>query len=309
MSPEKVPEKIIGAIVGPGNIGTDLLAKLKRSAVVDVAYVVGVVESDGLARARDAGVAASAEGVDWLLRQDPLPQIVFEATSAAAHLANAPRYAEAGIQAVDLTPAHLGPMVCPPVNLRAHIAAPNVSMITCGGQATIPIVAAVSQVATVDYAEIVASAASRSAGPGTRANIDEFTETTAKAVEEVGGAAKGKAIIILNPVEPPMIMRDTVFCSLPPGLFDSGDTDAVAASVHAMVARVQQYVPGYAMRAEPQFDPPTDKWGGRGRVAVFLEVKGNGDFLPEYAGNLDIMTAAAAQVGELVAAEMTEAAA
>ena len=196
-------------------------------------------------------------------------------------------------------------MVCPAVNMPDHLDAPNVNMITCGGQATIPIVAAVSQVATVDYAEIVASAASRSAGPGTRANIDEFTETTAKAVEEVGGAAKGKAIIILNPVEPPMIMRDTVFCSLPP----DADTDAVAASVHAMVARVQQYVPGYAMRAEPQFDPPTDKWGGRGRVAVFLEVKGNGDFLPEYAGNLDIMTAAAAQVGELVAAEMTEAAA
>jgi acetaldehyde dehydrogenase len=301
--------KVPAAIVGPGNIGTDLLAKLARSARIEVTAMVGVVESEGLERARAMGVPASSEGVDWLLRQDPLPRIVFEATSAKAHAANAPRYAEAGIRAIDLTPAHLGPMVCPAVNMPHHLDAPNVNMITCGGQATIPIVATVSQVATVDYAEIVASAASRSAGPGTRANIDEFTETTAKAVEEVGGAAKGKAIIILNPVEPPMIMRDTVFCSLPPGLFDSGDTDAVAASVHAMVARVQQYVPGYAMRAEPQFDPPTDKWGGRGRVAVFLEVKGNGDFLPEYAGNLDIMTAAAAQVGELVAAEMTEAAA
>jgi acetaldehyde dehydrogenase len=178
-------------------------------------------------------------------------------------------------------------------------------MITCGGQATIPIVAAVARVAPVAYAEIVASAASRSAGPGTRANIDEFTQTTARAVEEVGGAERGKAIIILNPVEPPMIMRDTVYCSLPP----DADTDAVAASVHAMVERVQQYVPGYTLRAEPQFDPPAEKWGGRGRVAVFLEVKGNGDFLPEYAGNLDIMTAAAAQVGELIAADMTEVAA
>ncbi|WP_433038881.1 acetaldehyde dehydrogenase (acetylating) [Actinomycetospora sp. CA-053990] len=299
------PAKVPAAIVGPGNIGTDLLAKLARSARIEVTAMVGVVESEGLERARAMGVAASSEGVDWLLRQDPLPRIVFEATSAKAHAANAPRYAEAGIRAIDLTPAHLGPMVCPAVNMPDHLDAPNVNMITCGGQATIPIVAAVSQVATVDYAEIVASAASRSAGPGTRANIDEFTETTAKAVEEVGGATKGKAIIILNPVEPPMIMRDTVFCSLPA----DADTDAVAASVHAMVARVQQYVPGYAMRAEPQFDPPTDKWGGRGRVAVFLEVKGNGDFLPEYAGNLDIMTAAAAQVGELVAAEMTEAAA
>ena len=288
---------VTAAIVGPGNIGTDLLAKLKRSAVVDVAYVVGVVESDGLARARGAGVAASAEGVDWLLRQDPLPQIVFEATSAAAHLANAPRYAEAGIQAVDLTPAHLGPMVCPPVNLRAHIDAPNVSMITCGGQATIPMVHAVSRVTAVPYAEIVASVASRSAGPGTRANIDEFTHTTSQAVAEVGGAARGKAIIILNPVEPPMIMRDTVFCMIGP----DGDEDAITASIHDMVAEVQEYVPGYTLRAEPQFDEPRPQWQGNGRVAMFLEVKGNGDYLPPYAGNLDIMTAAAARVGELMA--------
>jgi acetaldehyde dehydrogenase len=291
------PEKVTAAIVGPGNIGTDLLAKLKRSAVVDVAYVVGVVESEGLARARDAGVAASAEGVDWLLRQDPLPQIVFEATSAAAHLANAPRYAEAGIQAVDLTPAHLGPMVCPPVNLRAHIDAPNVSMITCGGQATIPMVHAVSRVTAVPYAEIVASVASRSAGPGTRANIDEFTHTTSQAVAEVGGADRGKAIIILNPVEPPMIMRDTVFCMIAP----DADRDAITGSIHDMVADVQQYVPGYTLRAEPQFDDPRPDWQDNGRVAIFLEVKGNGDYLPPYAGNLDIMTAAAAQVGEQLA--------
>jgi acetaldehyde dehydrogenase len=298
------PAKVPAAIVGPGNIGTDLLAKLARSPRIEVTAMVGVVESEGLERARAMGVPASSEGVDWLLRQDPLPRIVFEATSAKAHRANAPRYAAAGIRAVDLTPAHLGPMVCPAVTMPGHLDVPNVNMITCGGQATIPIVAAVARVAPVAYAEIVASAASRSAGPGTRANIDEFTQTTARAVEEVGGAERGKAIIILNPVEPPMIMRDTVYCSLPP----DADTDAVAASVRAMVERVQQYVPGYTLRAEPQFDPPAEKWGGRGRVAVFLEVKGNGDFLPEYAGNLDIMTAAAAQVGELIAADMEVAA-
>jgi acetaldehyde dehydrogenase len=289
--------RVTAAIVGPGNIGTDLLAKLKRSAVVDVAYMVGVVESDGLARARDEGIAASADGVDWLLRQDPLPQIVFEATSAAAHLANAPRYAEAGIQAVDLTPAHIGPMVCPPVNLREHMAAPNVSMITCGGQATIPMVHAVSRVTPVPYAEIVASVASRSAGAGTRANIDEFTHTTSQAVAEVGGAARGKAIIILNPVEPPMIMRDTVFCMIGA----DADRAAIAASIHEMAADVQQYVPGYRLRAEPQFDEPRATWGDHARVTVLLEVKGNGDYLPPYAGNLDIMTAAAAQVGEQMA--------
>jgi acetaldehyde dehydrogenase len=291
------PKRVTAAIVGPGNIGTDLLAKLQGSTAIDVGYMVGVVESEGLARARKQGVAASAEGVDWLLRQDPLPQIVFEATSAAAHIANAPRYAEAGIQAVDLTPAHLGPMVCPAVNLREHLDAPNVSMITCGGQATIPIVAAVSRVTPVPYAEIVASIASRSAGPGTRANIDEFTHTTGGAVAEVGGAERGKAIIVLNPVEPPMIMRDTVFCMIAA----EADRAAIIRSIHDMVADVQEYVPGYTLRAEPQFDEPRESWRGNGRVAVFLEVKGNGDYLPEYAGNLDIMTAAAARVGELMA--------
>ena len=285
------------AIVGPGNIGTDLLAKLRRSEVIDVRYVVGVVESDGLARAREQGIAASAEGVEWLLRQDPLPEIVFEATSAKAHVANAPRYEQAGIKAVDLTPAHLGPMVCPPVNLPQHLDAPNVSMITCGAQATIPMVYAVSRVVPVPYAEIVASVASRSAGPGTRANIDEFTHTTSRAVEEVGGAARGKAIIILNPVEPPMIMRDTIFCAVGP----DADEAAIAASIHDMVAEVQRYVPGYTLRADPQFDEPRENWSGNGRVAVFLEVRGNGDYLPPYAGNLDIMTAAAARVGELMA--------
>jgi acetaldehyde dehydrogenase len=288
---------ITAAIVGPGNIGTDLLAKLRRSAVIDVRYMVGVVESDGLARARNQGIAASAEGVDWLLRQDPLPEIVFEATSAKAHITNAPRYAEAGIQAVDLTPAHLGPMVCPPVNLRDHIGAPNVSMITCGGQATIPMVHAVSRVTAVPYAEIVASVASRGAGPGTRANIDEFTQTTSAAVASVGGADRGKAIIILNPVEPPMIMRDTVFCMISP----DADRDAITKSVHELVAEVQKYVPGYMLRADPQYDDPVASWNGFARVAIFLEVRGNGDYLPPYAGNLDIMTAAAARVGELMA--------
>jgi acetaldehyde dehydrogenase len=292
------PRKILAAIVGPGNIGTDLLTKLRRCPTIEVAYMVGVVESDGLQRARAEGIEASAGGIEWLLRQDPLPEIVFEATSATAHTINAPLYAEAAIQAVDLTPAHLGPMVCPPVNLHAHIAAPNVSMITCGGQATIPIVAAVSRVTDVPYAEIVASVSSRSAGPGTRANIDEFTETTSQAVVDVGGAKRGKAVIILNPVEPPMLMRDTVFCSIPP----DADRDAVAASIHSMVSDVQTYVPGYNLRSEPQFDDPRTGWSGYGRVAVFLEVAGNGDYLPPFAGNLDIMTAAATRVGQLMAA-------
>jgi acetaldehyde dehydrogenase len=292
---------VVAAIVGSGNIGTDLLVKLQRSTSVDVRYMIGVdPASDGLARARAMGVDASAEGVDWLLAQAALPQIVFEATSAKAHLANAPRYQEAGIQAIDLTPAAVGPYVCPPVNLVDHLGASNVNMITCGGQATIPIVRAVSRVTQVPYAEIVASIASRSAGPGTRANIDEFTQTTARGIEVVGGAERGKAIIVLNPVEPPMIMRDTVFCAI------SADADqrAIAASIEAMVDVVQTYVPGYALRAEPQFDDPRPDWRGLARVAAFLEVKGNGDYLPPYAGNLDIMTAAAARVGDEIAEQM-----
>ncbi len=293
---EQAPAPVIAAIVGPGNIGTDLLVKLQRSSILDVRYVVGVVKSDGLTRARNLGVAASSGGVDWLLQQDPLPQIVFEATSAEAHRVNAPRYRDAGIRAVDLTPAHLGPMVCPPVNLGAHADAKNVNMITCGGQATIPMVRAVSRVTAVPYAEIVASLASRSAGPGTRANIDEFTHTTSEAIVEVGGAVRGKAISILNPVEPPMMMRDTVYCMIAA----DADREAITASIDAMVEDVQRYVPGYALRAEPQYDEPQQRWDGHGRVAVFLEVEGNGDYLPTYAGNLDIMTAAAARVGELM---------
>lgn len=293
----------VAAIVGSGNIGTDLMMKLLRDgAPVELRYLVGVdPASDGLARARRLGIEASAGGVDWLLAQDPLPEIVFEATSAKAHAGHAPRYAGAGITAVDLTPAAVGPYVCPPVNLAEHAEAANLNMITCGGQATIPIVAAVAAVVPVPYAEIVASIASRSAGPGTRANIDEFTQTTARGIEVVGGAERGKAIIILNPVEPPMIMRDTVFCALPADRADPAVQDKVAESVHAMVAQVRRYVPGYALRADPQFDPPPSHGPPYARVAVLLEVRGNGDYLPPYAGNLDIMTAAAARVGALLA--------
>jgi acetaldehyde dehydrogenase len=227
---------------------------------------------------------------------------VFEATSARAHAANAPRYAAAGIRALDLTPAAVGPYVCPAVNLDVNLDAPNLNMITCGGQATTPIVAAVSRAVEVPYAEIVSSIASRSAGPGTRANIDEFTEVTSRALEDVGGARRGKAIIILNPVEPPMIMRNTVFCAIPAGAAEAGALrDAVEANIHDMVETVRRYVPGYGLRADPQFDGPNEGWRGMARVGVFLEVRGRGDYLPAYSGNLDIMTAAAARVGDLLA--------
>ena len=292
--------KALAAIIGPGNIGTDLLAKLRRSDHIEVGYMVGVVESDGLSRARDLGIEASSGGLDWLMSRATLPQIVFDATSAKAHRAAAPILEEAGIVAIDLTPAAVGPLVCPPVNFTEHVAAVNINMISCGAQATVPIVHAVSSVVEVPYAEIVASVASKSAGPGTRANIDEFTHTTSRAVRELGGTARGKAIIVLNPVEPPMIMRDTIYCAIPA----DADHDAITASVRRRVAEVQEYVPGYTLRNDPQYDPPRESWDDHGRVTVFIEVRGAGDYLPEYAGNLDIMTSAAARVGDLVASRL-----
>lgn len=291
------------AIVGSGNISTDLLYKLLQSEWLEPRWMIGIdPDSEGLARARKLGLETSHEGVDWLLAQGEKPDMVFEATSAYVHRAAAPRYAEAGITAIDLTPAAIGPGVVPPANLRKHLDAPNVNMVTCGGQATIPIVYAVcravaEQGGAVPYAEIVASVASVSAGPGTRANIDEFTKTTARGVETIGGANRGKAIIILNPADPPMIMRDTIFCAIP----EDADTDAIAASIRDVVAEVQTYVPGYRMLNEPQFDAPSLNSGGYAMVTTFVEVEGAGDYLPPYAGNLDIMTAAATKVGEEIA--------
>ncbi|MCW2785603.1 MAG: hypothetical protein JWP74_2120 [Marmoricola sp.] len=296
-------KKLTAAIVGPGNIGTDLMYKLLRSEVIEPRWMIGVdPTSPGLDRARNEGLEATAEGVDWLLKQDTLPDFIFEATSAYVHRAYAPRYAEAGIRAVDLTPAAVGPACIPAVNGDEHAGAENVNMITCGGQATIPMVAAVSRATPVSYAEIVASVASLSAGPGTRQNIDEFTQTTSKGVETIGGAAKGKAIIILNPAEPPMIMRDTIFCAVAP----DADRDAITASVHAMVKAVQDYVPGYRLLQEPQFDDPSDATRGATKVSIFIEVEGAGDFLPPYSGNLDIMTAAATRAGEGMARAILE---
>ncbi|WP_112225391.1 acetaldehyde dehydrogenase (acetylating) [Lentzea atacamensis] len=278
------------AIIGSGNIGTDLLYKLLRSPVLEPRWMVGIdPASEGLRRAASLGLEVSADGVEWLLRQDELPDVVFEATSAAVHRANAPRYAEAGIRAIDLTPAAVGPYVVPPVNLGEHQDAPNINLITCGGQATIPMVHAVSRVVPVSYAEIVASVASVSAGPGTRANIDEFTRTTSKGIEAIGGAERGKAIIVLNPADPPMIMRDTIFCAIP----EDADPDAITDSIARMETDIRSYVPGFRLLSEPQFDA--------GRVSIFVEIEGAGDFLPAYAGNLDIMTAAATKVGEEIA--------
>lgn len=299
-----MPSKASVAIVGSGNISTDLLYKLLRSEWLEPRWMVGIdPQSEGLARARKLGLETTHEGVDWLLAQAEKPDLVFEATSAYVHRDAAPKYAAAGIRAIDLTPAAVGPAVIPPANLREHLDAPNVNMITCGGQATIPIVYAVSRALVdkggVPYAEIVASVASASAGPGTRANIDEFTKTTSKGVETIGGAASGKAIIILNPAEPPMIMRDTIFCAIP----EDADHAAIAQSIHEVVAEVQSYVPGYRLLNEPQFDEPSLNSGGQALVTTFVEVEGAGDYLPPYAGNLDIMTAAATKVGEEIAKE------
>lgn len=299
------------AVIGSGNIGTDLMIKIMRlSERLEMAALVGIdPESDGLARARRLKVPATADGVDGLVAMPHFDEIeiVFDATSAKAHLANNAALQPHGKRLIDLTPAAIGPFVVPPVNLDEHLDAPNVNMVTCGGQATIPVVAAVSRVAAVAYAEIVASIASKSAGPGTRANIDEFTETTSHAIETVGGAARGKAIIILNPAEPPLIMRDTVFC-----LTGDVDRDAVRESVAKMVGEVAQYVPGYRLKQQVQFtaigeDEPVHTLLPAGtdwpttKISVFLEVEGAAHYLPAYAGNLDIMTSAALRVGERLA--------
>ncbi len=283
------------AIVGTGNIGTDLLEKLRRVPELEIAIFAGIdPDSAGIARARGYGIPVSTDGADAVLALDDPVDLVFEATSAGVHVATAPRYAEAGIPVVDLTPAKLGPAVVPAVGLDGVDGAPNVNLTTCGGQATVPIVAAVASQAPVEYAEIVSTVASRSAGPGTRSNIDEFTRTTAGALESIGGAERGKAIIILNPADPPILMRNTVFCLVPA----DADTDAIAAAIEEMAERVQAYVPGYRVVAEPVFDELDD---GRVKVSTFLEVTGAGDFLPEYAGNLDIMTAAAVAVARRLA--------
>ncbi|MDB5439809.1 MAG: Acetaldehyde dehydrogenase 3 [Caulobacteraceae bacterium] len=309
MSEVSASPKIKVAIIGSGNIGTDLMIKILRTSdILEMGAFVGIdPASDGLARAARMGVATTAEGVDGLVKMDVWPEIgiVFDATSAGAHKKNSEIALAAGKVMIDLTPAAIGPYVIPPVNGDEHLDAPNVNMVTCGGQATIPMVAAVSQVGTVHYAEIVASISSKSAGPGTRANIDEFTETTSKGIETVGGAAKGKAIIILNPAEPPMIMRDTVFT------LSSGATEEqIEASIEAMVKRVQAYVPGYRLKQKVQFErfgannpvniPGLGSFEGL-KTSVFLEVEGAAHYLPAYAGNLDIMTSAALKTAEKVA--------
>ena len=289
--------KIHAAIIGPGNIGTDLLYKAMRSDWITPAWSVGIVpNSDGLERARALGVNTTADGVDGLLphiARDNI-RIAFDATSAYVHAENARKLNDAGVRVIDLTPAAIGPYCIPPVNLAEHIGseAMNVNMVSCGGQATVPMVAAVSRVQSVGYAEIIATVASKSIGPGTRNNIDEFTRTTAAGVERVGGARRGKAIIVINPADPPIIMRDTIHCLTD----DAPRVEEITASVHAMVAEVQRYVPGYVLKNGPVFD-------GK-RVSVWMEVAGRGDYLPTYAGNLDIMTAAALRTGEVFAEAM-----
>jgi acetaldehyde/propanal dehydrogenase len=291
--------KVKAAIIGPGNIGTDLLMKARRSALIEPVWMVGVEpDSPGLARAREMGLKTTAEGVDGMLptiREDGV-QICFDATSAYAHAANSAKVNAMGVLMIDLTPAAIGPYCIPPVNLQDHVGKRemNVNMVTCGGQATIPMVAAVSRVQKVAYGEIIATVSSKSVGPGTRKNIDEFTRTTAGAVEKLGGAAEGKAIIIINPAEPPLIMRDTIHCLTE----ETPDEEAITRSVHAMVAEVQKYVPGYTLKNGPVYD-------GK-RVSVWMEVEGLGDFLPKYAGNLDIMTAAALRTAEMFAEEILD---
>jgi acetaldehyde dehydrogenase len=283
---------IRAAILGPGNIGTDLMVKLRRVPIIDVALLVGIYEdSPGLERARAAGIEVSAAGMEAVLARDDI-ELVFDATSAHAHAEGAPRLREAGKVVIDLTPAAVGPYVVPSVNLGEHLDAPNVNMVSCGGQATIPFVHAVDRVGDVSYAEIVATISSRSAGQGTRQNIDEFTVTTARGLEVVGGADQGKAIIILNPAEPPILMRDTIFA-----VVRDPRRDEIAESVHAMADDMRRHVPGLRLLF---LDVDGD------RVTIMIEVEGAGDFLPRYAGNLDVMTAAATRVGEEIATRMLQ---
>lgn len=289
-------KKLKAVIIGPGNIGTDLLMKMKRSEWIEPVWMVGIdPESEGLKRAREMGIKTTADGVDGVLPyvvEDDI-RVAFDATSAYVHAENSRKLNELGVIMVDLTPAAIGPFCVPPVNLKQHAEKleMNVNMVTCGGQATIPMVAAVSRVQEVEYGEIVATVSSRSVGPGTRQNIDEFTRTTSGAVEKVGGAKKGKAIIIINPAEPPLIMRDTIHCLTA----EAPDEEAITASVQDMVKEVQKYVPGYKLVNGPVFDG--------NKVSVFMEVEGLGDFLPKYAGNLDIMTAAGLRTAEMFAEE------
>ena len=290
-------KKIKVALIGSGNIGTDLLIKALRSETIEPVWMVGIDEaSDGLKKAQALGLKTTHQGIDGLLphvKEDGI-EIAFDATSAYVHAENNEKLQAAGVKVIDLTPAAIGPYCVPPVNLEEHIAAnePNVNMVTCGGQATIPIVAAISRIQQVDYGEIVATIASKSAGPGTRKNIDEFTRTTAGAIEQIGGAKQGKAIIIMNPAEPPLMMRDTVHVLTK----EAPDQAAITESVLAMIEKVQTYVPGYQLKNGPIFDG--------NRVSVFLEVAGLGDYLPSYAGNLDIMTAAALSTAEQIAQHM-----
>jgi acetaldehyde dehydrogenase (acetylating) len=279
--------KIKVAVLGSGNIGTDLMMKLSRSTVLELTTVIGIdANSDGLKKAKELGYVAIDNGIDGFLERPELADIVFDATSAKAHIHHAKLLKEAGKKVLDLTPAAVGPIVVPPVNLRDHLDADNINLITCGGQATIPIVHAIQQVQPVEYAEIVATISSKSAGPGTRANIDEFTQTTARGIEEVGGAKSGKAIIILNPAEPPILMRDTIHVLVE----GKAKAEEIVASIRAMETEVQSYVPGYRIRQEPIIDGSS--------VTVFIEVEGAGDYLPVYSGNLDIMTAASVKVAE-----------
>ncbi|MDR7071379.1 acetaldehyde dehydrogenase (acetylating) [Fictibacillus barbaricus] len=282
-------KKIKAAIIGSGNIGTDLMYKLQNSDCLELTAMIGIdADSDGLRRANAAGYRVFTNGIDDLVERPELADIVFDATSAKAHVRHASILKDMGKTVIDLTPAAIGHFVCPPVNLGEHLDSVNINMITCGGQATIPIVNAINKVADVTYGEIVATISSKSAGPGTRANIDEFTVTTRRGIEEVGGADHGKAIIILNPADPPILMRAVIYCEV-----KMKDEDLIRESIAAMEQKVQLYVPGYRLKHEPLFD-------GK-RVTVFVEVEGAGDYFPKYAGNLDIMTAAAKQAGEMIA--------